>query len=134
MRLRRGCRIGLILFVCTVVAISLWLYFWLFYDLPSPDDFGAYIAELNSESNYQPVPLSEIPETMRWAVIASGDRDFYARSDDLDPAIIPRAIWHYWHIDEYGRDGASINEMLVLNLMSVSGKRVENSRQQGNNQ
>jgi penicillin-binding protein 1A len=129
-RLHRGCRIGLGIFAFSVAAICLWLYFWLFYDLPSPDGFGVYIAESNSESNYQPVPLSEIPETMRRAVVALEDIDFYVHPTDIDPIAVLRAIWVDLQRDKYIVCGTSITQKLVADLMSASGKHVENPRRQ----
>jgi membrane carboxypeptidase/penicillin-binding protein len=121
MRVRRGCQISLALLLCFVIIIGLWLYAWLFYGLPSPDDFGSYIVS-DSAINYTPVSLSEIPEELRWAAIAAEDRYFHKRPNNVDPLAILRAIWLNLQHDKYLICGYSITQGLATNLMSASGE------------
>jgi penicillin-binding protein 1C len=68
------------------------LFFWIFKDLPSPtrlgspnfpastliyDRNGQLLYEIYAEKNRVPVKLKELPEYVKWATIASEDKNFY---------------------------------------------------------
>lgn len=116
-------RIVLIGLASLLLIFGLSLYMWLFYDLPSPDRLSTYIATSTGTDSRTFVPLSDIPEPLRWATIATEDSDFYNRSRDIRPRTVLRAIWTVVR-DPGAADGYTIPERLVANLMTLSGKRV----------
>lgn len=120
MRLRRGFRIGCGVLLGLVVVSGVWLYFWLFHDLPSTERFADYV---DPAVNSQPVSLSEIPKSLRHAVIVADDLNFYKYDVRYDLAAIGRAILyryecncgdafdcHYTATQRFARQLISISE------------------------
>lgn len=116
--------------LCLTVVIGLGLYFWVLYDLPSPENFATYIPP---SGNYIPVPLSEIPEMLHWATVVTEDKAFYSRSPRVGLPLILRSIWY--NLDCAGHEclrirGATIPQQLVAALMLTSGKNHDRSLRQ----
>jgi membrane peptidoglycan carboxypeptidase len=122
-------RIGCGFLLGSIAIAGIWLYFWLFYRLPSPEKFKAYITSTYGASEYRPASLAEIPDAMRWATLAAEDRHFYTRSADWGLKDVLRATWFAFQGDKYLVDGYSIPTGLVRNLMSVSEQSTKGTRQ-----
>lgn len=121
----------LLLLTLGLVALAgLWVYFWIFYDLPSPEAFGTY---LPASSAYNPVPLSEVPEPLRWATVVVEDQTFYSPSRS-DPVAIARAIYYAFQCSEgrcLSERTGTIPRGLTVMLMFVSGQDEGDSARQG---
>ncbi len=121
----------LLLILGLVVLAALAVYFWIFYDLPSPEDFGTY---LPASSTYSPVPLSEVPEPLRWATVVTMDSSFYSSSPRWDPVAIARAIYYAFQCSEgrcLSERTGTIPRGLTVMLMFVSGQDEGDSARQG---
>ncbi len=97
-----------ILFLLGFIAFSIFIYFYIFKDLPSPillkdykvtplsthiyDRYGRLLYEVYREENRTPVKLKELPEYVKWATIAIEDKDFYKHKGVSPIGGILRAI------------------------------------------
>jgi len=115
-------RVLLVLLAALALA-AVGLLWWFSVDLPSPDRLGTYIADSTGIESHTFVPLSDIAEPLRWATIATEDKDFYNRSWDIHPSAVLRAIWTTLR-NPNAMDSYTIPQRLVANLMTLSGKRV----------
>jgi penicillin-binding protein 1A len=105
-----------------VVLTGVWLYGYVFRDLPSPDSLGTY---LDAATRYTPTSLVDIPEALQWATVVTDDPDFYFRDSAGSFFGVFRSIW-------YNLDcamskclrirGATIPQRLAVNLLLVSKK------------
>ena len=69
-------------FLLFLILISgVWLYFWIFYALPSPEKLDEYLLV---SGNYTSVTLADIPEALQWATIVMEDKSFYSRNMHID--------------------------------------------------
>jgi len=120
----------LLLILGLVILAVLAVYFWIFYNLPSPEAFSTY---LPASSAYDPVPLSGVPEPLRWATVVAEDQTFYSPSRS-DPVAIARAIYHVFLCSKYhclSERTGTIPRNLTVGLMVISGQNEGNSVRQG---
>ncbi len=133
---RRGWRrLGLALVICiSLIAVAgVGLYFWLLADLPPLDNLYDYTAAPSSKiydrrgrllfemppphgGRHSPVPLEEIPESLRQAVIATEDARFY-QHPGVDAWAIVRALWINVRGGEILSGGSTITQQLARNLL-----------------
>jgi penicillin-binding protein 1C len=115
------------------------LYLWLFAGLPTPDDLSAYTLAPSSKvydrhgrllfeipppytGSHTPVPLQEIPEALRWATIATEDKNFYTHPG-FDLVGILRAVWINLTCDDCRVGGSTITQQVVRTLMFAPDER-----------
>ena len=128
-------RLGLALVICiSLIAVAgVGLYFWLLADLPPLDNLYDYTAAPSSKiydrrgrllfemppphgGRHSPVPLEEIPESLRQAVIATEDARFY-QHPGVDAWAIVRALWINVRGGEILSGGSTITQQLARNLL-----------------
>ncbi len=126
-----------------MLALGVFLYFWLFVDLPSIDRLQAGLAlpstriyDRNGQLLYEilPVdggrntalPLSEIPEHCVQAVIATEDANFY-NHPGVDITGILRALWIDLRGGEIVAGGSTITQQVARNLLFDPEQRAERS-------
>jgi penicillin-binding protein 1C len=113
--------------ICLLVVI---LFIWLFKDLPSPTRLGSYpfpvstkiydrqgklLYEIFTEKKRTPVKLKDLPDFVKWATIASEDKNFY-HHHGFDFGGILRAIYNIvFHQTLQG--GSTITQQLVKNAL-----------------
>ena len=129
------------LIVLSVLALltGLGLYFWLFADLPSPNDLRAYTTAPSSKiydrhgrllfeipppytGSHSPVTLEAIPPQLIWATIATEDATFY-RNPGMDAKAILRAAWINVQGGEVLAGGSTITQQLVRTVMFSAEER-----------
>jgi len=121
-----------------LLVLTLFLVFllWFFWDLPWPnkltshpfpastliyDRNGNLLYEIYAEKNRVPVKLSELPPYVKWATIASEDKNFY-RHHGFDFGGILRAIYNIiFHRTLQG--GSTITQQLVKNALLENPRR-----------
>ena len=106
------------------------LFFWIFKDLPSPtrlgspnmpastliyDRHGEILYEIYAEKNRVPVKLEELPEYIKWATVASEDRNFY-RHHGFDLSGILRATFNTIFRRSL-QGGSTLTQQLVKNAL-----------------
>jgi len=124
---------ALVLFGVLLLTVGLWLYSWIFADLPTIDKLQAgmmlpstRILDRNGRLLYEiidktggrhtAVPLSQIPQALIQATIATEDRNFYA-TPGVDPEGIVRALWINLQGGEVRAGGSTITQQVVRNLL-----------------
>jgi 1A family penicillin-binding protein len=134
------------LFFTLILAAGLGVYYWLLADLPSLDDPASlydYAAAPSSKiydrndrllfempppysGFHSPVPLDEMPEALRQAVVATEDAGFY-ENPGVDFKAILRAAW--WNLTSgHIVSGAStITQQLARNLLMSPEERYDQS-------
>ena len=80
----------------------------------------ARIAELNRES----VPLSQVPEHVRKAVIAAEDRDFYSNSG-VSPSGIARSVWQALKGADVQGGGSTITQQYVKDYFLTQDRTLD---------
>ncbi|MGB9911636.1 MAG: penicillin-binding protein 1C [Microgenomates group bacterium] len=116
--------------------IILLLGLWLFWDLPLPNKLSSYsfpastliydrkgnlLYEIYAEKNRMPVKLKDLPEHVKWATIASEDKNFY-RHWGFDFGGILRATYNIiFHQTLQG--GSTITQQLVKNALLEDPRR-----------
>jgi membrane carboxypeptidase/penicillin-binding protein len=128
-KVRRGLGISLVVLFLLLAIAGGWLYLWLFHELPHPEDINNYIALQGENNQHIPISLLDVPDTLRWATLSVLDPQFYARPTRIQLRGLVRT-WSLLARGNLGRDGASLTEYLVLDLMMVSGGRVDDPRRQ----
>jgi penicillin-binding protein 1A len=86
------------------------------------DAGGQPFATIRSPQIEDPVPVSQIPEVMREAIVAAEDKNFYS-SNGIDPLAIARAAWR----DVTGHSlqgGSTITQQYVKNVYTGSQQTV----------
>lgn len=118
------------------LTLSAGFLLWLFWDLPWPnkltshpfpastliyDRNGNLLYEIYAEKNRVPVKLSELPPYVKWATIASEDKNFY-RHHGFDFGGILRATYNIvFHRTLQG--GSTITQQLVKNALLEDPRR-----------
>jgi len=111
-----------------VFLLLVFLAVWIFKDLPSPtrlssspsssliyDRNGKLLYEIYAEKNRTPVSLKDLPEYIKWATIASEDKNFY-RHHGFDFGGVLRAAYNIiFHQTLQG--GSTITQQLVKNVL-----------------
>jgi 1A family penicillin-binding protein len=140
-RFRRRLLPGLALLFALLFLAGLGLYRWQFSDLPSLDDVHGYATAPSSKvydrhgrllfempppltGRHTPVPLSEIPEALRQATVATEDASFY-ENPGVDAWAIVRAVWINLRGGEVLSGGSTITQQLARNLLLRPEERYE---------
>ena len=115
---------------------ALIVFIWIFKDLPSPTRLGSFpfpastsiydrhgkiLYEIFSEKNRTPVKIKDLPEYVKWATIASEDKNFY-KHHGFDVGGILRASFNIvFHQTLQG--GSTITQQLVKNALLEDPRR-----------
>jgi penicillin-binding protein 1C len=115
---------------------ALIVFIWIFKDLPSPTRLGSFpfpastsiydrngkiLYEIFSEKNRTPVKIKDLPEYVKWATIASEDKNFY-KHHGFDVGGILRASFNIvFHQTLQG--GSTITQQLVKNALLEDSSR-----------
>ncbi|MBX3083306.1 MAG: penicillin-binding protein 1C [Anaerolineae bacterium] len=116
-----------------LVIAALWLYLWIFADLPAIDQLQAgmmlpstRILDRNGKLLYEvidkdggrhtAVSISQIPQALIQATIATEDRNFYS-TPGVDPVGIVRALWINLQGGEVRAGGSTITQQVARNLL-----------------
>jgi penicillin-binding protein 1C len=116
--------------------MSFVLFVWLSKDLPLPDKvqrkegFSTVISDRNgkplydiySEKNRIPVPLTDMPETLKKATIAVEDKEFY-KHQGFDPKGILRAFFHIVTFSGI-QGGSTLTQQLVKNVLLTTEQTI----------
>jgi len=113
-----------------LLAVSLGFFFYLIKDLPSPtklssspfpastlilDRHGQTLYEIYANKNRMPVKLADLPDYIKWATIASEDKNFY-HHHGFDFKGILRAFYNtVFHRSLQG--GSTLTQQLVKNTL-----------------
>jgi len=120
---------------------SLGVYFWLLADLPPLDDLHSYAAAPSSKiydrqgrllfempppysGRHSPIALSEVPEALQQAVVATEDATFY-QNPGVDGWAILRAAWINLRGGEVLSGGSTLTQQLARNLLLSPDERYE---------
>ncbi len=141
----RHSRLGVAVAVCAglIIAAGLGVYGWLLADLPSPDDLYRYAAAPSSKvydrygrllfempppysGFHTPVPLQEVPEALRQAIIATEDARFY-HNPGVDFKAILRSAWWNLRSGHIVSGASTITQQLARNLLMGPDERYEQS-------
>ena len=126
-------RVLLWLAACLFTIAGLFLYQWLFADLPAFENLTAYATTPSSKiydrhgrllfempppytGSHTPVPLDAVPAHLRRATIATEDATFY-QNPGMDAWAILRAAWINVQGGEVLAGGSTITQQLVRTLM-----------------
>src|SRR5690606_29065601 len=142
--LTRWQKIALILAVL-VIAFGVFIYFWLFADLPTIDRLQAgmalpstriydrrgrllyeIIADTETGGRNTAIPLDQIPRHCINAVISVEDANFYSHPG-VDIAGITRALWINLQGGEILAGGSTITQQVARNLLLDPQQRAERS-------
>jgi 1A family penicillin-binding protein len=127
--------------VSVLIAVGLFLYFWLFYDLPSIDRLRAGMALPSTRifdrdgvllyeifppegGRNTAIPLSDVPQHCIDAVIATEDANYYAHPG-VDAAGVLRAAWINLQGGEVLAGGSTITQQLARTLLFDPEQRAE---------
>jgi 1A family penicillin-binding protein len=128
--------------LCGLALVTgLGLCYWLLAGLPPLDDLHGYAAAPSSKvydrhgrllfemppphtGRHSPVPLSEVPEALRQAIVATEDASFYQNSG-VDGWAILRAVWINLRGGEILSGGSTITQQLARNLLMSPQERYE---------
>jgi penicillin-binding protein 1A len=87
------------------------------------DREGNEIAKLHAGIDRTLIPLREMPVSLRRAVVAAEDADFY-RHDGLDPSAIARAAWADVTSGSLSQGGSTITQQYVKNVLTGTERSV----------
>lgn len=139
-RLRpKGVALGILVVMIAITGLG--LYLWLASGLPAVDDLSGYMVMPSSyvydrygrllfemppphTGSHTPVPLTEIPEALRQATIATEDANFYT-NPGVDAVAIIRAVWLNLRGGEILSGGSTITQQLARNLLLSPEERYE---------
>jgi 1A family penicillin-binding protein len=138
-RRRLGLALAILGLLC--LAAGYGIYRWLLADLPPLDDLRGYTAVSSSKvydrygrllfemmppegGRHSPVPLEEVPEALRQAVVATEDASFY-QNPGVDAWAIVRAVWINLRGGEVLSGGSTITQQLARNLLLSPDERYE---------
>ena len=112
---------------------------WLVYDLPAPQEIenrlatpsirivdrrGRLLYEAGGNGRQANLPLDEIPDNIRWATIATEDRN-YENHPGVDVMGIVRAMWINFQGGEVLAGGSTITQQLARTLLLDVAERQE---------
>ena len=83
------------------------------------DRRGNEVATLHAEIDRALIPFAQMPESLRRAVIAVEDADFY-RHDGLDRMAVVRATWRNLTSASMSQGGSTITQQYVKNVLTGS--------------
>jgi penicillin-binding protein 1A len=81
------------------------------------DRSGNEVAELHADVDRVLIPFSQMPESLRRAVVAVEDADFY-RHDGLDKLAVARAAWRNLTSGSMSQGGSTITQQYVKNVLT----------------
>jgi penicillin-binding protein 1A len=81
------------------------------------DRHGNEVAKLHADVDRELIPFAQMPESLRRAVIAVEDADFY-RHDGLDNVAIVRAMWTNLTNGSMSQGGSTITQQYVKNVLT----------------
>lgn len=90
------------------------------------DRNGHLLDEIYGEGRRTWVPLAEIPESLKQAVVATEDATFYSNTG-VDPLAIGRAFWQNTQAGEIVSGGSTITQQLVRLIVFPYEERVRQS-------
>jgi len=80
---------------------------------------------IHGEENRTRITLSQIPDYVKWATIATEDQDFYTRSMAIDIKGLGRAVWSVIKNHSLaGPGGSTITQQLVRNIVLTREKTI----------
>ena len=83
------------------------------------DRHGNEVAEVHADVDRELIPFAQMPESLRRAVIAVEDADFY-RHDGLDRMAVVRATWRNLTSASMSQGGSTITQQYVKNVLTGS--------------
>ena len=81
------------------------------------DRNGNEVAELHAGVDRVLIPFSQMPESLREAVVAVEDADFY-RHDGIDKMALVRATWRNLTSGSLSQGGSTITQQYVKNVLT----------------
>jgi 1A family penicillin-binding protein len=141
-RFCHGRLLAALAFLFSLLLIAgLGLHRWQFSDLPSLDDVRGYATAPSSKvydrhgrllfempppltGRHTPVPLTDVPESLRQAIVATEDGSFY-ENPGVDAWAIIRAVWINLRGGEVLSGGSTITQQLARNLLLRPEERYE---------
>jgi penicillin-binding protein 1A len=87
------------------------------------DRAGHEIAKLHAGIDRTLIPFGEMPLSLRRAVVAAEDSDFY-RHDGLDPSAIARATWADVTSGSLSQGGSTITQQYVKNVLTGTERSI----------
>lgn len=124
----------LFLLFCLLFIVS--SFFFLFWDLPSPDKIssssqistkildrnGKIIYEIYTEENRTPIKLEDLPDYVKWAAISAEDKDFYNHHGFSIPGMIRASLNIVFRQKLQG--GSTITQQLIKSALLTSERTV----------
>ena len=137
----RGLWVALAVSLVSIVIVGLGVAYWLLADLPSLENLQGYSAAPSSKiydrngrllfemppphtGRHSPIPLSEIPDALQQAIIATEDASFYS-NPGVDGWAILRAVWINLRGGEVLSGASTITQQLARNLLMDPQERYE---------
>jgi penicillin-binding protein 1A len=87
------------------------------------DRDGREVAKLHAEIDRTSIPPSQMPTSLRRAVVAVEDADFF-RHDGLDPTAVVRAAWNDITSGSLRQGGSTITQQYVKNVFTGSERSI----------
>ena len=87
------------------------------------DRTGAPIAEVNAGIDRTKIPIERMPRSLREAVVAVEDADFY-RHDGVDLSAVARAAWNDVTSGSMSQGGSTITQQYVKNVLTGSERSI----------
>ncbi|HET9248925.1 MAG TPA: biosynthetic peptidoglycan transglycosylase, partial [Actinomycetota bacterium] len=87
------------------------------------DRDGREVAALHADVDRELIPFDQMPRSLRRAVVAVEDADFF-RHDGLDPGAILRATWANVTSGSLSQGGSTITQQYVKNVLTGSERSV----------
>ena len=81
------------------------------------DRHGNEVAKLHADVDRELIPFAQMPESLRRAVVAVEDADFY-RHDGLDRMAVVRAMWRNLTSGSMRQGGSTITQQYVKNVLT----------------
>lgn len=122
--------------ILIIIGVILFLYFYIFKDLPSPtrlsqdiypvstkiyDRNGQLLYEIYTEKNRAPIKITELPDYVKQATIAIEDKDFYRHHGLVMHSILRAAYRTIFKQQTQG--GSTITQQLIKNAVLEDPRR-----------